>query len=433
MKPVLSLREHGGVRRFGIILITAALVAGTMSCVYYTILNVSSTPGGEVRVPGENSFTYEPGTVVPLKAVPHPGFQFLVWTGDIGTVANEHAAETTITMNGNYSIKAIFCEYPAPKVVWQSPLYDERFLRGEPVQFRATVEEGDGSQLQWASDLDGFLGTGTVVSTPDLSVGEHSITASITVRGYQISATQPVRVFADLGDLYVSQPAQGEIQRILHDFTFEWVTGTGVDEDWSAYDSFDFDQTSTDPSKLVIIARLDVLRRQRFSEPLPMTGGDTIYDHLRTHVHTIRLRLDCGYNIGGGGRISLNRSGSVWDARLGGTCESFTPPWLQHYVHPLQLLVHEARHSMPCDPGHTDCGLNGPHNKDHELEGGSGYAWGAMYYMWVYKYSLYDPPDIKDSASEGAYWLLISRFCTTPSHSNPLVDEIIDELLTSSP
>ena len=119
-------------------------------------------------------------------------------------------------------------------------------------------------------------------------------------------------------DLYGAPPAEGEIQRILSHITFDWEDGTGVDEEWAPYDSFNFDQSSTDPSKVVIIAKLDVLRHQRFSEFLPMTDGNIIYDHLRTWVDTIRLRLDCGYNTGGGGCISLVRPISVWDARQGG-------------------------------------------------------------------------------------------------------------------
>jgi hypothetical protein len=238
-----------------------------------------------------------------------------------------------------------------------------------------------------------------------------------------------VRVFADLGELYLSPLADGEIQRILNDFTFEWWNGSGVDEDWSLYDSFDFDQNSTDPSKVVIIAKLDVLHHQRFSKPLPMTNGETIYDHLRTYVHTIRLRLDCGGAVGGGGYISLGRIVSVWDARTSDCKTPLTPPWLPPYIHQLQLFVHEGRHSMPDDPGHTDCGQGGSYRYDQQLEGGSGYAWAALYLMWVYKYSLYDPPEIRDAAKQEATTFLGVRFCTTPSHSDPQVQAIIDELL----
>jgi uncharacterized repeat protein (TIGR02543 family) len=351
-----------------------------------------------------------------------PGYQFVSWSGD----AQDTTQAIRITMDRDYDLQANFESVPILGVLWQSPLYDERFVQGETVQFEATVEAGNGSQLQWISDLDGFLGRGTLVITSDLSVGGHNITVS----GYGSSETFPVRVFADLGELYCAPPAEGEIQRILSDFTFEWVSGSDADEDWSLYDSFDFDQNSTDPSKVVIIAKLDVLRHQRFAEPLPMTNGETIYDHLRTYVHTIQVRLDCGGAFGGGGQISLHRVASVWDGRTSDDCKTpLTPRLFWPYVYQLQLLVHEGRHSMPDDPMHTDCGQGGLYSKDQQLEGGSGYAWGTLYAMWVYKYSLYDPPDIRDNAGLEAAWLLSDRFCNTPSHSDPQVQAIIDELL----
>ena len=71
-------------------------------------LTIASTAGGSVTVPGEGTFTYDEGTVVTLVATPDTGYQFVNWTGDVGTVANVNAASTTIAMNGNYSITANF-------------------------------------------------------------------------------------------------------------------------------------------------------------------------------------------------------------------------------------------------------------------------------------------------------------------------------------
>jgi hypothetical protein len=71
-------------------------------------LTISSTGGGSVTTPGEGTSTYDVGTVVNLVASPGSGYRFVYWTGDVGTIANVNAAETTITMNGDYSIKANF-------------------------------------------------------------------------------------------------------------------------------------------------------------------------------------------------------------------------------------------------------------------------------------------------------------------------------------
>ena len=71
-------------------------------------LTTTSTTGGSVTLPGEGTFTYDAGTVVNLTAAPASGYQFVNWSGDVGTVGNVNASSTTITMNGSYSIRANF-------------------------------------------------------------------------------------------------------------------------------------------------------------------------------------------------------------------------------------------------------------------------------------------------------------------------------------
>ena len=75
-------------------------------------LTISSTAGGSVTTPGEGVFTYAAGTVVNLVAQAEEGYEFVRWTGDVGTIANVNAATTTITMNGDYSITANFEAVP---------------------------------------------------------------------------------------------------------------------------------------------------------------------------------------------------------------------------------------------------------------------------------------------------------------------------------
>jgi len=76
-------------------------------------LTVSSTAGGSVTDPGEGVFPCDVGAVVTLVARPDEGYQFVRWTGDVGTMADAEAAQTTITMEGNYSITADFELMPA--------------------------------------------------------------------------------------------------------------------------------------------------------------------------------------------------------------------------------------------------------------------------------------------------------------------------------
>jgi len=71
-------------------------------------LTISSTEGGSVTKPGEGTSIHAASTVVDLVAEPDEGYQFMKWTGDVSTIADVYAAETTITMNGSYSITANF-------------------------------------------------------------------------------------------------------------------------------------------------------------------------------------------------------------------------------------------------------------------------------------------------------------------------------------
>jgi hypothetical protein len=69
-------------------------------------LTTTSTAGGSITMPGEGTFVYDEGTVIDLVAEAEEGYKFVNWTGDVGTVKNLNAAQTTITMNGSYSVTA---------------------------------------------------------------------------------------------------------------------------------------------------------------------------------------------------------------------------------------------------------------------------------------------------------------------------------------
>jgi len=84
-------------------------------------LTTSSTTGGSVSDPGEDTYTYDEGTVVDLVATPNAGYRFDEWTGDVGTVADVYAATTTVTMNGDYFITANFCELSTYQLIYDVP------------------------------------------------------------------------------------------------------------------------------------------------------------------------------------------------------------------------------------------------------------------------------------------------------------------------
>jgi len=86
----------------------------------YSLTISSTTEGwllcGNVTTPGEGTFIYSSGTVVNLVAQAEEGCQFVGWAGDVGNIADINAATTTITMNGDYSIRANFEPYVSPMV-----------------------------------------------------------------------------------------------------------------------------------------------------------------------------------------------------------------------------------------------------------------------------------------------------------------------------
>jgi uncharacterized protein YkwD len=108
------------MKRIGIFLVVAALMAGMAGCAAIgagygqsCLLTITSSSGGSVITPGEGTFACGDGEVVNLWAQPQAGYLFVNWTGNVGTIANPSAASTTITANGSYSIRANFLEDPS--------------------------------------------------------------------------------------------------------------------------------------------------------------------------------------------------------------------------------------------------------------------------------------------------------------------------------
>jgi len=99
------------------------------------------------------------------------------------------------------SIAALACRDSGPKLTVFYPKESSRFVRGDTVHFAAEVNSdvdfgviGENGWL-WASNVDGEIGKGPRLYTPNLSVGEHRITAS--VRHKLGSSSDSVTIFVD--------------------------------------------------------------------------------------------------------------------------------------------------------------------------------------------------------------------------------------------
>ena len=151
-------------------------------------LTIDSTTGGTVTTPGEGTFPYDAGTVVPLAASPDDGYEFVDWTGDVGTIANGSAASTSITMNGNYAITANFGVIPPAveyDLIISSTAGGSVTTPGEgtfPYDAGTVVTlvaspAGGYDFVNWTGDV-GTIANGSAASTSITMNGDYSIVAN---------------------------------------------------------------------------------------------------------------------------------------------------------------------------------------------------------------------------------------------------------------
>jgi hypothetical protein len=191
MKIILGSRIHPYLKRLSIFVITVALVLGMAGCdggcsgapsLYQYVLSIFSTVGGGTTPGGDVTFTYDEGTVVNIVATPSAGYQFANWTGDVDTVADVYAVETTVTMDDDYSITANFVA--VYELTISSTEGGDVTTPGEGtftydgvtmVDLVATPDPGY-QFVNWTGDVD-TIADGYVASTTITMNGDYSITA----------------------------------------------------------------------------------------------------------------------------------------------------------------------------------------------------------------------------------------------------------------
>lgn len=93
------------------------------------------------------------------------------------------------------------CRDSEPKLTVFFPNQSSHFARGDTVHFAAELNSDvdfgviDRDAWRWVSNVDGEIGKGPRLDTPDLSVGEHEVTASVRHKLGLSSAS--VTIFVD--------------------------------------------------------------------------------------------------------------------------------------------------------------------------------------------------------------------------------------------
>jgi uncharacterized repeat protein (TIGR02543 family) len=144
-------------------------------------LNISSSAGGNVTTPGEGTYTYNASQVVSLVATADANYDFVNWTGNVGTIANVTSATTNITMNGNYSIVANF-EVHEPKICVNPPSLYLRIAPNTTVTTTYTITNCGGGTLNWDSSNVTYVPNGNMTwLTQNITSGTLTANASQTV------------------------------------------------------------------------------------------------------------------------------------------------------------------------------------------------------------------------------------------------------------
>ena len=267
-------------------------------------LTTSSTAGGSVTTPGEGVFTYDGGTVVDLVADADEGYRFDKWTGDVGTIADVYAANTTITMNSDYAITANFVA-----------IYDltisstEGGSVTEPGEGVFTYDEGTVVDLvadadkgyrfvEWTGDV-GTIADVYVTNTTITMNGDYAITADF------IEPTITHNMYSPAYGLMISSTEGGSVTT-PGEGVRPYIFGTVVDLVASPDPGYKFVNWSGDVATIAGVndASTEIIMcdwysiTANFAELPPSTVYPTVTTQAATNITTDLAILNMSYTMG---------------------------------------------------------------------------------------------------------------------------------------
>ncbi|MFW5907091.1 MAG: InlB B-repeat-containing protein [Candidatus Natronoplasma sp.] len=214
-------------------------------------LDISSTKGGGVIEPGEDTLEYEHGTIVDLEAVAEEHRSFVKWAGENETIEDTRTNQTTIEMLDGYTIMAVFDVKTYTLTIDTTEGVDE-ITPGEAtfeydpeikVDLEAVAEEGY-HFVEWRGDNETIEDTTAKRTTIEM-LGNCTLTAEFEINTYtlDISSTEGGNV---------TDPGEG---------TFEYDHGTEVFLQAISYEDWFFDKWSGDheaeESEIIILMDSD--------------------------------------------------------------------------------------------------------------------------------------------------------------------------------
>jgi thermitase len=130
-----------------------------------------------------------------------------------------------------------------PAITITSPADASTFLQTDTITFTATatdaIEGNLAANVQWSSDLDGFLGTGGSLNKTGMSLGQHTITATVTsASGLTVTATITITITDAGGNspplLTITAPANNSAFAVGTNITFTGIASDIQDGNVSA-------------------------------------------------------------------------------------------------------------------------------------------------------------------------------------------------------
>lgn len=167
-------------------------------------LTVSSSSGGSVTAPGEGDFVFDCCDVVNICAEADPNCYFVNWTGSAvgaGKVADPDVYDTTVTMEGDYTLQANFASVGPENaflqdsgsdgiVSMEAENFDDNTTQGSHIWTQISSPAGcsGGAAMRAEPDIGTNNNTGYVTNSPRLDFKVNFVktgTHYIWIRGYK--------------------------------------------------------------------------------------------------------------------------------------------------------------------------------------------------------------------------------------------------------